>query len=186
MDGTLTHAIHDFDEIRESLKLPPSIPILEAIAALPADQAAHITNQLNALEMDIAEQATAQPGAEDLLTRLNAHGASIGIVTRNGREIARATLAACGLDQFFLDSHIVSRDCCTPKPDPAGVKLLLDRWSASATTGVMVGDYLFDLQAGRDAGVTTVHFDVEGRFAWPDITDYSVTSLQKLLALFSE
>jgi len=45
----------------------------------------------------------------------------------------------------------------------------------------MVGDYLFDLQAGHSAGTTTVHLDVNGEFAWPDITDVAIQSLTELL-----
>ena len=106
----------------------------------------------------------------------------LGIVTRNGKEIARATLTACGLDSFFTDEAIISRDCCTAKPDPAGVHLLLSRWSAEVDDAVMVGDYLFDLQAGYSAGVATVHMDVDSRFEWPQFTSVSVSSLQSLKA----
>jgi phosphoglycolate phosphatase-like HAD superfamily hydrolase len=48
----------------------------------------------------------------------------------------------------------------------------------------MVGDYLFDLEAGKNAGVATVHLDVDGEFLWPEYSDYTVTSLKPLADLF--
>jgi len=185
MDGTLTHAIHDFDEIRQQLGLPSGQPILESIAQLPTTQAAAVNKKLDDLEFEIASRATAQPHSKELLELLKAHGHAIGIVTRNGHGIALATLKACGLDEFFTDEFVISRDCCEPKPSPAGVNLLLSRWSAPASSAVIVGDYLFDLEAGKNAGIATVHLDVNGEFLWPDYTDHKVTSLEPLAALFS-
>ncbi|MEE9322606.1 MAG: HAD family hydrolase [Granulosicoccus sp.] len=180
MDGTLTCAMHDFDAIRYSLNLPADVPILEAIARLPDKQAVEKHAELNVMEMRLAYNATAQPGALELLSALKDKQASIGIVTRNGKRIAEATLDACGLAEFFVADTIISRDCCSAKPDPAGVKLLLSRWSARPSTAVMVGDYKFDLEAGRRAGVTTVHLAVDGNHAWPELTDMAVSSLQQL------
>ena len=181
MDGTLTHAMHDFDAMRATLDLPVGVPILEALAAMEPTLAAQKHRELDAMELRMAADATAQPGSTELLQHLKKNDASLGIVTRNGREIADVTLRACGLDSFFDAESIISRDCCTAKPDPAGVHLLLSRWQADASHAIMVGDYVFDLQAGHSAGTTTVHLDVNGDFAWPEVTDVGVRSLTQLL-----
>ena len=180
MDGTLTLAIHDFEAIRQTLGLPSGQPILEAIAKRPASEAQALNQQLDALEHDIAREASIQPGAIDLLRTLQAQGKHIGILTRNGRDIADATLQAAGLAQFFSPEFIVSRDCCAAKPLPDGVHLLLERWQAEPEQAVMVGDFLYDLKAGHDAGVATVHMDVNGEFAWPELTTVGVTGLDEL------
>ena len=180
MDGTLTCAMHDFDAMRSELGLPAGVPILEALAALDPDTAREKRAALDAMELRMAAEAEPQPGSHRLLTQLRSQGASLGIVTRNGKEIAQVTLAACGLDNFFDESTIVSRDCCVAKPDPAGVNLLLSRWNADANDAVMVGDYLFDLQAGHSAGVSTVHMDVDAVYPWPELTNVSVSSLLEL------
>lgn len=181
MDGTLTNAMHDFDAMRAELGLPAGIPILEALAAMEPPAAAMKHKALDEMELRMAAKATPQPGSHALLEHLQTQGANLGIVTRNGREIADVTLKACGLYEFFNDQTIISRDCCTAKPDPAGVNLLLSRWGGSASDAVMVGDYLFDLKSGHSAGTMTVHMDVHGQFAWPEITDLAVTSLGELL-----
>jgi len=186
MDGTLTNAIHDFEAMRTELKLPAGKPILESIATLPAVEAKRINKALDDMEYGIASKATAQPHAEELLTVLQKNNCQLGIVTRNGHGIAEATLKACGLDSFFSSHTIIGRDCASPKPSPDGVELLLSRMSANAASAVMIGDYLFDLEAGKRAGTSTVHLDVAGTFAWPEFTDFGVTSLQKLAALWYE
>lgn len=180
MDGTLTCAMHDFDAMRAALELPFGVPILEALAAMEPALAAQKHRELDEMELIIAAEAKPQPGCLELLQHLEASGARLGIVTRNGREIANVTLQAAGLDGFFDSNSVISRDCCAAKPDPAGVNVLLNRWSADAEHAVMVGDYLFDLQAGHAAGATTIHMDVSGEFAWPDITDVCVSSLPEL------
>ena len=181
MDGTLTNAMHDFDAMRAELGLPAGVPILEALAAMEPEAAAIKHKALDEMELQMAADATPQPGSRALLEYLRTQGANLGIVTRNGREIANVTLKACGLYGFFNEHTIISRDCCVAKPDPAGVDLLLSRWKGTSSDAVMVGDYLFDLKAGHAAGAMTVHMDVEGHFAWPEITDLAVTSLDELL-----
>lgn len=184
MDGTLTHAIHDFDAIRTELDLPAGKPILESIADLPPDEAKRVNQKLDEMEYDIASKATAQPYADELLSLLQQNHCQLGIVTRNGHGIAQATLKACGLDAYFPSVTIIGRDCASPKPAPDGVNLLLSRLSADASSAVMVGDYVFDLEAGKRAGTSTVHLDISGVFAWPEFTDHGVTSLEKLVALW--
>jgi len=180
MDGTLTNAMHDFDAMRTTLDLPSGVPILEALAAMDPEQATIKHRQLDEMELHMAAEATPQPGSAELLEHLRQTGAKLGIVTRNGRKIADVTLKACGLAAFFDDQHVISRDCCTAKPDPAGINLALSRMRGEAENAVMVGDYLFDLQSGNSAGTATVHMDVSGEFAWPDITDVRVRSLSEL------
>ena len=43
-----------------------------------------------------------------------------------------------------------------------------------------MGDYLYDLQVGRAAKIATVHVDPSGSFAWPELADIIVCSLNEL------
>lgn len=183
MDGTLTLAMHDFDAMRSALELPAGVPILEALDALPVKDAQRKRHALDAMELEMAHQAREQPGAADLLSSLAERGATLGIVTRNGKEIAHATLQACGLSDYFTADNVISRDCAVAKPEPDGIQLLLARWGALPSTAVMVGDYRFDLDAGIRAGCATVHINVDDGERWPDLTDHLVTSLEELRQL---
>jgi HAD superfamily hydrolase (TIGR01509 family) len=191
MDGTLTLSIHDFDGIKRILGLPIDRPILEALNSLPAAQSAQLHQQLDALELDIAHRATAQSGARELLTELRppwwrasrSRGAQIAILTRNSKPNAQATLAACGLAEFFPSELILSRHCCPPKPSPEGILQLLSGWNAQPNRSVMVGDYVFDLEAGRRAGSATVYLDPTGEFPWQDHADLQITNLAEITAM---
>lgn len=181
MDGTLTESLHDFPAISRALGLPPDQPILEALEQLPPDELARCNQQLTQIETDIACQATAQPGAQALLRVLKSKGKRVGILTRNTKDIAHITLAACGLSDFFDPGDILGRSCCPPKPKPDGILHLLTNWSIEPTDAVMVGDHRFDLMTGRNAKVTTVYLDPSGDFPFRAHADYSVTSLKDLL-----
>ena len=180
MDGTLTVAAHDFDQIRSQLGIRSGLPILEAIAAMPPSEARAMHQRLHEIEMEIAQHSKPQSDAVETLESLRQHGCEIGILTRNAKDIAEATLSAAGLKQLFDEDVIIGRDSCEPKPDPAGIKMLLKRWEAEPTTAVMVGDYVFDLETGRNAGTKTVHFNPNGIFPWPDKTDVGIRKLSEL------
>jgi len=183
MDGTLTLAVHDFDEIRRQLGIANGKPILEAIDEMPLQQAQEVLTHLFEIEMKIAKEAKSQPGAQDLLDYLVSRGCLIGILTRNACDIAMATLEAAGLGKYFDSSTILGRESCAPKPDPAGIHMHLSNWKTPPTTTAMVGDYKFDLQSGHSAGVSTVHLDVEQGEHWPEITTVRVKSLTELQSL---
>jgi len=182
MDGTLTIAVHDFEGIRRTLGLPPGREILEALAAMPPAQSRPLYRRLDEIEQELAGRATAAAGAPEFLSALKQQGKTVGILTRNSHPNALRTLRAAGLDAFFDPADLVGRDEAHPKPDPDGIRTLLRRWGAPPEQAVMVGDYLFDLQAGRAAGTATVYVDPGGRFPYSQHADLCVRRLAGLLA----
>ena len=183
MDGTLTVAVHDFEAIRKALDISPRVPILEALTAMPAAEAEAKRVILDEMERETATRSTPMPGAAELLESLHQRGVRMGILTRNNDVSAEITLAACGFDKYFHPDEILHRDSCSPKPEPDGIHYLLKRWGAPQDDAVMVGDYLFDLQAGKRAGVSTVYIDNSGQFEWEEFADVSVTDWHSLLPL---
>ena len=181
MDGTLTVSAHDFEHIRRELGLAPETPILEALNAMPAGQAEPLWEQLNELEFYYAGKSSVMQGAAELLQRLHDDGCQLAILTRNTMPVVRQTLNACRLEHFFPVDHILDRDSCIPKPSPDGIRQLLEFWRADARDTVMVGDYLYDLEAGRAAGVATVHVDSRRAGAWPEVTDIRVDELGEII-----
>ncbi len=184
MDGTLTLPIHDFNWIRQKLGVGQGVPILEAIERMPADAARRATRLLHDLEMELAHKAQPQPGIESVLQTLVDKGKRLGILTRNGGEITRVTLKAVGLEGFFQENSIISRESCSPKPSPDGVLRLLEVWGASKEETVIVGDYRYDIEAGYYAGIQTVHYDHQGIFPWPQFTHQKITELDQLKLMF--
>ena len=183
LDGTLTVAQHDFDAIRTALGVPHGALILEFINRQPADRSAALRAHLDEIEIALARKARAAPGALRLLAGLKRHGAPIGILTRNTRNNALAALQAIDALHMFDDESILGRDEAAPKPNPAGIRKLLDSWGASANDATMVGDYHFDLEAGRNAGCFTVHVSAGRQERWPELTDLHLPNLRDLARL---
>jgi len=182
MDGTLTVSAHDFENIRRTLGLEPQVPILEALNAMPVEESAPLWESLNQMEEYYADKSSLSHGVATILQKLHSRGAQLAILTRNTMPIVEKTLRACGIEHFFPRETILDRDSCNPKPSPDGIHLLLDHWQADADNTVMVGDYLFDLQAGKSAGVTTIHIDQQGEFAWPEVADICIREFAEIEA----
>lgn len=180
MDATLTVAMHDFEKIRRDLGLPPGVAILESLEALPAREQAAKRKALAAMEWEIAERSLPAPGASELLEGLAALGCPLAILTRNRRDIALHTLQATGLMSFFSSELVLGRDCAAPKPDPAGIHTIVERWDLRPAKVAMVGDYLFDLQAGRAADCYTVHIAPSPKSEWEAYFDRYFPDLRSL------
>ena len=186
LDGTLTRPRHDFMAVRRRLGIPRDQGILEYIAAQPLARQRDLNDRLVAIEREVAAEAELTPGARTLLERLGELECRIGILTRNSRDCVDITLARTGLSGLFESGDIVCRDDARPKPDSEGIDRLLARWRAPRALGVMVGDFLFDLQAGKNAGVLTVHYNGKRGETWPDCSDLVVEDLRELTALLDD
>ncbi|NVN93499.1 MAG: HAD family hydrolase [Desulfuromonadales bacterium] len=186
LDGTLTVAVHDFAVIRNELGVPDGSDILDYLASLPEQDALVLHNRLQRIELELAGATVAAAGAPELLLRLRDKGSRLGILTRNTRENAVRTLDLIGLGGYFETGDILGREQALPKPDPDGIFRLASRWGSQPSETVMVGDYLYDLQAGRRAGALTVHVDVTGGFCWPEYTDLSVETLEDVMPWITE
>ncbi len=183
LDGTLTLPVHDFSVIRQVLGVPQGIDILGYLASLPDAEAQPLHEKLNAIETELLERIEPAPGTVQLVKALQRRGSRIGILTRNTRDVAARTLDCLGVGGYFLEECILGRDEAPPKPDPEGLFRLSVQWKTVPAEMVMVGDYLFDLQTGRNAGAATIHVDRTGSFLWPELTDIGVCTLEELLEM---
>jgi HAD superfamily hydrolase (TIGR01509 family) len=152
LDGTLVDSGLDFDRIRGDMGLPGGTPILEALDAL--DQAEGLWNILAEHESRGVERATLFPGVVEFLDQLQQRKIRRGVLTRNSRASTLATLA-----RFDIEVHAVhTRDDGPVKPDPSGIWRICEKWGIDPTECLMIGDYRFDIEAGRQAGAHTVLF----------------------------
>jgi len=186
LDGTLTLPVHDFEYIRRELDIPQIADILGHLDSLPEAEASIRHTRLHQIELELARKAEPSDGAVEMLTKLRKSGALMGILTRNDRDTALLTLETIGVGHYFALENILGRSEVLPKPDPAGIHHLLSKWGADPADAVMVGDYLFDLQAGRAAGTTTVHVGRPDGKSWPEFTDLAVASLTDLALHFQQ
>ncbi|MDP2312027.1 MAG: HAD-IA family hydrolase [Pseudomonadota bacterium] len=177
MDGTLTVPMHDFAWLHRALEVPEGEDILATIDRRPAERAAADREVIRAWEDEIAGRARAQDDALALLDALVRRGRILGVLTRNTLEGARLTLESAGLARYFDPAAIVSRDCAPPKPHPGGGQRLLRHWGVEAGAAVVVGDWVYDAQAGRAAGTATVLVMRHGPQPWADEADLLVDDL---------
>ena len=181
LDGTLTVAVHDFEAIRHELSIPEGWDILGYLTSLPDHQALPLHARLQEIELELAGVTQVAIGALELIEHLQVNNVTMGILTRNTRENALRTLDLIGLGGYFKPCNVLGRDDALPKPDPDGICRLAENWNVNPADMVMVGDYLYDLQAGRTAGSLTVHVDHTRSFRWPHLADISVTTLAELV-----
>ena len=151
LDGTLTRPMLDFDRIRAEIGIP-SGPILEAIKLMNLDQRPRAESILYRHEKHAAENAALRPGAAETINFLRTRGLRVGILTRNARRWASLILS----NHALVVDALHTRDDGPVKPSPDGVFSLIKTFNADPSRSWIVGDYLFDIQAGRAAGLTTV------------------------------
>jgi HAD superfamily hydrolase (TIGR01509 family) len=184
LDGTLTEPVLDFDAIRAEIGLPEKVPILEYLDQLTVGERARAEAVMLRHERAAIAQATLADGCADLLGHLREREIPIAILTRNVREVVE-TFARMFTFQFHA---VYTREDGPPKPSPAGALSLCRAMGVAPAHTLAVGDYKYDVMAGRDAGCRTVLVDREGLAAhelvdWgsPDLV---VKSLRELLPLF--
>ena len=180
LDGTLTIAVHDFNAIRKELGIPEGQPIIKTLESLPLEESNKQKKKLQEIEEKLALNASPAPGVKRLLETLSKQNYFFGILTLNSKENAWTTLNAIGLSKYFKNEFVIGRWCEEPKPSPNGAKKLLNQWNVCSSEALIVGDYIYDLQVGRAAAIATVHVDPSGIFAWPELADISVCSLNEL------
>ena len=180
LDGTLTVAQHDFPAIRRELGVPADEDILEHLGKLPIAERQRLNEQLDAIELRLAQEVAPAPGAAQLIRELHRRELRLGILTRNLRQVAMASLDRIGVLDCFQPQDILGRDDAPAKPAPDGIHRLLTGWQLTETEAVMVGDFRFDLEAGRAAGCHTCLVHPEN--SWPELTDLHVADCHALLA----
>ncbi|MCP4353163.1 MAG: HAD-IA family hydrolase [Desulfobacterales bacterium] len=161
-DGTLTkpYAL-DFPAIKQAIGCPVDMAILEFIKTLPSpEQQKQAFETLECFEMQAAENSEPNTGAEDLIRYLRSKNLYIGIITRNtlkALERAIKNFENTNLSDFDL---VISRDDpVAPKPSPDSILLAAKKFNVDVSQIIMVGDYIFDIRAGNEAGAVSVFLD---------------------------
>ncbi len=152
LDGTLVDSHLDFDAMRREMQLPPGTPILEALEKMPDDRASGCRRILQRHEFEGAQRATIIDGVCGFLERLSRHGIRRAIVTRNSRAMTDRVLTRLGL-RF---DPVITRDDGPVKPDPWAILRICQLWQTEPSQVAIIGDFRFDIDAGRRAGAVTV------------------------------
>jgi HAD superfamily hydrolase (TIGR01509 family) len=186
-DGTLTQpGALNFSVIKNKLGCPQELPVLEYIEGIPdLVQREKAFDLLDEFEKEGAVNSMPNPGAEDLLSHIRLKGLPIGLITRNSLESVKTALKnfqSTSLSDFDI---IITRDVpVLPKPSAEGVLLAARKLKIEPDTILMVGDYLFDIQAGKRAGAITVHLDIQSNLDKTHVgSDFSVSNLSDIKSI---
>jgi HAD superfamily hydrolase (TIGR01509 family) len=157
-DGTLTRpGALDFAVLKRTLGCPEEIPVLEFLAGVADEnRRTAMAGQLHRFEMDAAALSAPNAGAERIVAAVRAAGLPVGILTRNSRAaICRALENFADLSLADIDTMVTREDPVRIKPSGEGVLLAAERMGVDPHRLLLVGDYRFDMEAGRDAGALT-------------------------------
>jgi hydrogenase expression/formation protein HypE len=183
-DGTLTKpGALNFPRLKESIGCPPDAPVLEYIDNLPTlSQRNDALKQLERFEKEAAVNSEPNIGAQKLIHFLRSKGIGIGIITRNTlTSVEQALLNFEDIDTSYFDV-IVSRETPVPlKPKGDGIILAAETLKVDVKQLLMVGDFVFDIQAGQAAGCMTAFLDYGTVSGTEKIeSDFRVSELEEI------
>jgi len=178
LDGTLTEPLLDFNQIRKEIGLPSTAGgILEEMRHMSPQQQQKAWEILNKHEKYAAVNSRLNHGAGEVLTKLRQAGYPIGLLTRNTMENA---LQVANKHNLTFDG-ILDRDSGPAKPDGFGVQKLCEIFGVNPSETLVVGDFLHDIQAARNAGAIAVllktHADAD---KFESFSDYSIYHLEEM------
>jgi hydrogenase expression/formation protein HypE len=186
-DGTLTVPdTLDFAAVRKAVGCPSGLGLLEFLDGIEdAVERRAKEAVLEAMEAEAAEQTRENAGATEMVESLHRTGVPMGIITRNSRESIDLSLAKLpGIDPRYF-GVVVTRDLpLSPKPFPDGVLYAAEQLGVDVADLLVVGDYAFDIQAGKRAGALAMylHNDPAEPFHGQG-ADFVVHSLAEALAV---
>jgi len=153
LDGTITRPVLDFTLMRSEIgSLTGPGTMLDQIERLPEAERDRALAVLYRHEREAARRAQLNDGVLELLEFIRRRRLRTAIVTRNSAATTAATLKNIGV-RF---DAVVTRDSGLPlKPDPAPLLHLCSEWDLDPSSALMVGDYKYDIEAGRAAGTLT-------------------------------
>jgi phosphoglycolate phosphatase len=177
LDGTLIHSLPDLvAAVNRLLATERRAPLAdEAIMAMVGDGAdaldgrafaasgglpgpeigPYLERFLADYEPRSAETTRPWPGVVETLGTLKSRGLALALCTNKPSRATAEVMDTLDLARFF-DLVVAADDTPSIKPDPAHVRVILDRLGVAAAEAVMVGDSRNDIAAARAAGVRSV------------------------------
>jgi len=163
-DGTLTEpGTLNFSLLKETIGCPKDSPVLEFIESLPTlEQQRENFSILERFEKNAAIISKPNKGAEDLIQFLRSKKLNVGIITRNSTNSVEQALHNFKNIQMSEFDVIISRETpVDPKPSGDGIKLAAQKMGVDVENILMVGDFVFDIEAGKAAGCKTAFLDYQ-------------------------
>jgi len=119
---------------------------------------------------------------KETLKKLQEKGGQHFILTHRTVQSTWNLLKRDGLDALIVD--IIGSDSNYPrKPDPSAINSFIDNYQLDRNKTLMIGDRKLDIEAGNNAGVQTVFFDID--YFKQDIKSaYFINNLKEMVQIF--
>ncbi|MFH0964178.1 MAG: HAD family hydrolase [Planctomycetota bacterium] len=182
MDGTLTEPMLDFEAIRLEAGVPAGKPILEHLETVGSAERRRIEEILERHEEEAARRSVLTDGATAILAMLKERGIRTGVITRNSR---RSVDTMCATHGLAFDV-IMTREDGPVKPSAEPVLRACEALGVDPGETLMVGDYLFDVEAGRAAGARTAFYERSYCLREDFPVDYRLRKLSDLERILRE
>ena len=208
LDGTLVDTAPDFVRVLNQLRLKHGREALPYAAIRPAVSAGaramvHVgfpeynlesaefqqlrQEFLDHYELGLAEESCLFDGMEQLLQALERHQVPWGIVTNKPRLYSELLLKGLNLSQRCA-VLVCPDDVNQTKPHPEPMFLACQQLAVAPENTVYVGDHIRDIQAGNNAGMTTIAVGFGYIVAGEDIgdwqADHCANTVSELTAYF--
>ncbi len=179
LDGTLVTSELDFSLIRAQIGCPKDTDLLSFIADLPSpymqEEAMSIVHQH---ELSDAQHCSVIPGVPETLAQLIHHGVPLAVVTRNFTKAAELKLKTAGLPIPLL----LTRDDAPAKPDPSALLQVAQSWQVAPSQCVYVGDYLYDIEAAKNAQMRSCLYAPGVKPHYADQADIVIDHFEQLIS----
>ncbi len=176
MDGTLVDTLPDItnavNRVLTQLDLPSLPPdeiegyvgqgarwLLQCALQSVGDSDASLLSEarqrfLPTYKAHLTEHSRPFPGVVETLAQLQQEGHTLTVCTNKPIDLAQIILQDLELESFF-QAAFGGDSFERKKPDPMPLLRIMERFSTPPTNTVMVGDTIYDIQAGRQAGTWT-------------------------------
>lgn len=119
---------------------------------------------------------------KETLEKLRNKGGRHFILTHRTVDSTWQLLKRDGLDALIVD--IIGSDSNFPrKPDPSAINFFIDNYQLEPEKTVMIGDRKLDIEAGNNADVQTVFFDLD-HFNQVIKANYFINNLKEMVQIF--
>lgn len=140
-------------------------------------------NKYHELERQVQHRPHYFNGADEVLRMVFESGSKNYLLTHRDTT-AIGFLEDDGLAQYFTD-YVTSENDFKRKPDPESINFFVNKYNMDPKKTFMIGDRDLDLEAGVNAEIKTIYYNVDG-FNDDKHADYSVDKLIDILDILKK
>jgi len=182
-DGVIAETKLDFSGVRERYYGGRRALLIEDAVELSEEDRKSLMKDLHFLEMEAAQKAEPVPGAIDLIDFLNSRKIPFCVVSRNCADSIKLAAEVIGVE---LPDPTWHRDNSVwLKPDPRALLSAAASINVAPCDCVFIGDFLYDLQAARRAGIRAVLVQRTSP-EWEEWADVSYPTVCDLMSDFND